>query len=92
VGSDLILKHIEAGNAGFLDAVAGIDDRGCLESFNRFRLDINVDVNDQHGGSSRCKSGVCTHEFQGFAKVVLAQSYRRTGRLLRSPDMNLCSA
>ncbi|SPE50899.1 hypothetical protein SBV1_1240002 [Verrucomicrobia bacterium] len=47
-GLILALDEIEPGNAGFLEAFSGIGQRGGFKSLKALRLDLNMNVDDQH--------------------------------------------
>lgn len=44
----LLLDNIEAGDAGFFEAFAGIDQRRLFEGTYAFGFDVNMNVNNQH--------------------------------------------
>ena len=46
-----LLHHVEAGNAGFLRALAGVLDAGLFERLDAIRLYVHMDVDNQHGNS-----------------------------------------
>ena len=48
-GVILLLHDVEARNARFADAGLRVGERGGLEGFEVFWLNVNVDVDDQHG-------------------------------------------
>lgn len=52
----LLLDDVEAGDAGFLDAVAGVVERGGLEGCDAISLHVDVDVDDEHAGNLATRS------------------------------------
>ena len=49
-GIVLLLQQIKGGDAGFLEAPARVDEAGLAKGFDAFRLNVDMDVNNQHAG------------------------------------------
>lgn len=47
-GVGVVLEDVEAGDAGFEDAVGRVFDRGGLEGIDVGGVDVDVDVDDEH--------------------------------------------
>lgn len=44
-----LLQDVEGGDAGFLEAVAGVFEGGGAEGLDGFRSDVDMDLDDEHG-------------------------------------------
>jgi hypothetical protein len=51
-GIILLLKHVKARNAGFLDAGARVGERRLLEGLNVIGLQVDMNMDDKHGVES----------------------------------------
>ena len=51
-----LLDHIKARDAWLLDAVASVFDRRLAKGLHTFRLDVRVNMDDEHFGFSFCRS------------------------------------
>src|SRR6266540_2540056 len=77
-----LLHEVEAGNAGFVDALASIFDGRPLEGFDAFGLHVDMDVDDQHGG------GWSNGELEFWSIAIRAS---RSVEHARAPFMKLLS-
>jgi len=57
VGSVGLLEDVEAGDAGFEDAGAGVGESGGPEGFDALGFYVDEDVDDVHGGEGRAVWG-----------------------------------
>jgi hypothetical protein len=66
----LLLDDVKARDARFFQACARIGDRRLFESLHPLRLDVNMNVNNEHGGDKYAKPAKSSSTATGKIKVM----------------------